>query len=80
VTESEAHKILDRVKNGLPATIKDITEALIVTGDLQRPSGTLRCDGAESCYIRSRQIYGKAAYERTFGTFSESWKRRQSED
>jgi len=80
MTKYEAHEILDRVKNGLWQPEKSITEALFVCGDLQRSSEPLRKDGFESCYVRSRQIYGEAAYERTFGIVQEVGARRCTED
>jgi len=80
MTKYEAHEILDRVKNGLWQPEKSITEALFVCGDLQRPSNPLRKDGFESCYVRSRQIYGETAYERAFGNVQEFGRRRSGED
>ena len=77
---SEAHLILDRVRDGRPQPNEKIRIALELTGDLQQSSEPLRDISNESPYVRSRQIYGKAAYERVFGSVQESGSRRQTED
>lgn len=80
MTKNEAHEILDRVKNGLYESDKQIREALFVCGDLQKSSKPLRFDGVVYVKYRPRAIYGKAAHERSYGNFSESGARRSSED
>jgi hypothetical protein len=80
MTKSEANEILDRVKNGLWQSDKSIKEALFVTGDLSKDRESLCNDGKQSCYVRSRQIYGERAYERVFGIVQESGARRSTED
>jgi len=80
MTRNEAHEILDRVKNGLWQSDKSIQEALFICGDLQLTGRALRETRNESCYVRARQIYGEAAYSRTFGSFQELGTRRSSED
>ena len=44
MTKSEAHAILEGVKNGIPTSIIEINKALIVTGDLRTYEGN-RGDG-----------------------------------
>jgi hypothetical protein len=80
VNRDEAHEILDRVKNGLWQSDKSIREALVVTGDLQKFSKSLRFDGVVYVKYRPRTIYGKAAHERANGNFQESGARRSGED
>jgi len=80
VNKQEAHQILDKVKNGIWQPQEQVTIALILTGDIRSTSKPLRKDGFESCYVRSRQIYGEAAYERAFGDVQEFGRRRESED
>ena len=76
----EAHQILDRVRDGRYQPDEKIRTALELTGDLQQDGGTLRRLSDESPYTRSRQVYGKAAYERLYGALWESGSRRQTED
>jgi len=38
MTKQEAHKLLNAAKAGYPASQSTITEALMVTGDLDRPA------------------------------------------
>jgi hypothetical protein len=80
MNRDEAHEILDRVKNGLWQSDKSIQEALFVCGDLQLTGRALRETRNESCYVRSRTIYGDRAYEREFGAIQELGQRRQGED
>ena len=76
----EANRVLDFVRDGRPQPNEKIRIALELTGDLQQSSEPLRDISDESPYLRSRQIYGKAAYERVFGAVQESGSRRQTED
>jgi hypothetical protein len=80
MTKSEAHEILDRIKNGLWQPDKTVNEALVVTGDLRKFGKPLRFDGVVYVKYRPRAIYGKAAHERANGNFQESGARRSSED
>ena len=77
---SEAHLILDRVRDGRHQPDEKIRTALELTGDLQQSGGTLRRLSDESPYLRSRQIYGASAYERVFGNVFELRPGRQTED
>ena len=80
MTREEAHQVLDRVKNGIWQPSPRIKEALFVTGDLRQDRIELRETSHESCYVRSRQIYGASAYEREFGPFQQLGQRCESED
>ena len=80
MTLDEARIVLDRVRNGLWESDRQIKEALFVSGDLSKDRGTLRSNGHESCFSRSRKIYGEAAYERVFGIVQESGPRCKGED
>ena len=77
---SEAHLVLDRVRDGRHQPDEKIRTALELTGDIQQSGGTLRRLSDESPYTRSRQVYGKSAYERVFGAVQESGSRRETED
>lgn len=61
MTKQEAHLVLDKAKIDRLVPIKDINQALLTLGDLdvrsidQRAYESLRTNGNESCYIRSRQ-------------------------
>lgn len=46
MTKIEANEILDRVKHGLPASQTQITEALIITGDIGIHEG-VRSEGLD---------------------------------
>ena len=76
----EAHQILDNVIHGIPQPKQQVTIALTLTGDLRPAGRTLRETRNESCYVRSRQIYGETAYERIFGDVQDARRRRESED
>jgi hypothetical protein len=80
MNKQQAFEVLDRVRYGFKETDEKIAHALTVTGDLQSTSGALRETRRESCYTRSRQIYGASAYERVFGIIQEVGCRRQTED
>jgi hypothetical protein len=67
VTKTEANTILDESKHGIWHPRETVTRALIATGDISTHCGTLYENGLESPYVRTRQVYGEAAYERTFG-------------
>ena len=79
----QAHEILDNYKS---SSLMDINKALIATGDLDvqedptRPSRALRQDGAESCYVRSREIEGAGTGERFNWTMDWNRKRNRNED
>ena len=83
MTKDRAHEILDNYKS---SSLINIKQALITTGDLNvqedptRPSRALRKDGAESCYVRSREIEGAAIGERFNWTLDWHRKRNRSED
>jgi len=57
-----AHAILNQVKLGMHFSQGKINEALFATGDLDinqltpKACRTLRTDGYESCYVRSRSL------------------------
>ena len=59
---STAHAILNQVKLGMHFSDAKINEALYTTGDLDvqqiapRACRTLREDGLQSCYVRSRSL------------------------
>ena len=59
---STAHAILNQVKLGMYFSEEKINEALYTTGDLDvhkiapRACRTLREDGLQSCYVRSRSL------------------------
>jgi hypothetical protein len=83
MNKQEAHEILDNYKS---SSLINIRQALIATGDLNvqedptRPSRALRKDGAESCYVRSREIEGAGTGERFNWTMDWHRKRNRSED
>jgi len=62
MTHYEAHALLNQLKLGMYVSEGKINEALYVTGDLDinklapAPCRTLRTDGPESCYVRSRTL------------------------
>ena len=84
MTNYEAHAILNSVKLGLFKyfTDKQITQALVVTGDLdvckvaQRVDRTLREDGTESCYVRTSQMEYEEIEGRSY--WSMDWNRRRN--
>lgn len=56
MTKSEAHAILDKIRDGM--SVAGATQALERTGDLCRPfSPTLRFTGDEPCNDRPRKIH-----------------------
>ena len=83
MNKQEAHEILDNYKS---SSRQQINEALLHTGDLdafQDSTGTyrtLRKDGLESCYVRSREIEGERIGERFNWTMDWHRKRNRSED
>lgn len=83
MNKQEAHEILDNYKS---SSLINIRQALIATGDLDvqedptRPSRALRKDGAESCYVRSREIEGERIGERFNWTLDWHRKRNRNED
>jgi len=70
VHKGEAHAILNQVKLGMYFSKEKINEALFATGDLDinqltpKASGTLRKDGNESCYVRTREDESQGVGER----------------
>jgi len=60
MTKSEAHAILDKIRDGM--SVAGATEALLRTGDLCRPFGKPLCvDGDEPSDYRPRSVYVKSA-------------------
>lgn len=60
MTKSEAHAILDKIRDGM--SVAGATEALERTGDICRTSSpTLRFDGHEPRHDRPRSVYVKSA-------------------
>jgi len=60
MTKSEAHAILDKIRDGM--SVAGATQALERTGDLCRPFGEPLCvDGNESSNYRPRSVYVKSA-------------------
>jgi hypothetical protein len=80
MTHTEAVKLLNEAKDGFNHSRKLINQALFVTGDIREDCDQLRQPSPESCYVRSRQIYGASAYERVFGNVREFRPRRETED
>ena len=80
MTNAEAHQILDRVKNGIWHSEREIKEALFITGDL-RPDRFAPGDScAVSVYARSRSMANQGAYERQFGPLWKHSNGCESED
>lgn len=83
MNKDRAHEILDNYKS---SSLINIRQALIATGDLdvhedpKRPSRALRKDGAESCYVRSREIEGEGIGEGFKWTLDWHRKRNRTED
>ena len=83
MNKQQAHEILDNYKS---SSRQQINEALLHTGDLdafQDSTGTyrtLRKDGLESCYVRSRQIEGTGIGEGFKWTLDWHRKRNRTED
>jgi len=60
MTKSEAHAILDKIRDGM--SVAGATQALERTGDICRASSpTLRFDGHEPSDYRPRSVYVKSA-------------------
>ena len=60
MTKTEAHAILDQIKNGNPMSLALTNQALEWTGDLCRPfNKSLRANGNEPWIDRSRQAHGQ---------------------
>ena len=60
MTKTEAHAILDQIKNGNPMPLALTNQALEWTGDLCRPfSESLRTNGNEPQIDRSCQAHGQ---------------------
>jgi len=60
MTKSEAHAILDKIRDGM--SVAGATQALERTGDLCRPFGKPLCvDGDEPSDYRPRSVYVKSA-------------------
>lgn len=83
MNKDRAHEILDNYKS---SSLINIRQALIATGDLDvqedptRPSRALRQDGAESRYVRSRQISDEGIGEGFKWTLDWHRKRNRTED
>jgi len=60
MTKSEAHAILDKIRDGMP--VAGATQALERTGDICQPFGEPLCaDGDEPSDYRPRSVYVKSA-------------------
>jgi hypothetical protein len=80
VNKQEAHEVLDKVRNGIWQPDKQITHALLITGDLQPNRFTDHDFGNESVYCRSRTMETQTAHARQFRSVYEHKPRCEGED